>query len=237
VSGDEASAALRAADEDFWLAAQFAPTDLRAKLTALFLLRAEIARVPAAVKEPALGEMRLQWWRDAIAAIPGGAAPRGQPALAAAERSGLFKTLDVEALGPAIEARSRLLYDPYFATPDALAAWLRAAEGGLCVAALRLASSAPGADAMRSAEAAGAAFALARERRGFLVQPDASIETAYAALIGEARAGLGAIEEGARGTLLICAMASLYRDSVRPSGLAKRWRLFRATLSGDPFGR
>lgn len=230
--GDAALDALRTADEDAWLAIQFAPTPLRPKLTALFLLRAEIARIPAVVKEPPIGEMRLQWWREAIAAVPESRAPKGQPALAAAEAARLFHTFPVESLAPMIEARARLFYEPYFVTPAALADWLREAEGPVGAAALRLADPAASARDLDAAAAAFAAFALARDARRLLAHPDASLESAYAALAKEAAPVLAALGDAARATLLLAALAPLYRRKAAPTGLSKRWRLFHATLGG-----
>ena len=56
----------------------FAPAALRADLFALYGFAAEIARIPDQVSEPTLGEIRLQWWRDALqaAAERGGATAR-----------------------------------------------------------------------------------------------------------------------------------------------------------------
>lgn len=236
MSEEAASAALRAADEDYWLAVQFAPASLRARLNALFLLRTEIARIPAAVSEPAIGEVRLQWWREAIAAIPEGRAPRGQPALAAAEQSGLMRALAPDAFEPILEAQSRLFYEPFFATPEALATWLRGAEGSVLVAALRLATPHPPDAAVATAEAAGAAFALARHGRSLLVYTEAPVGDACGALLAAARAGEGALDDMTRGALLVASLAPTYITGRAPSGLAKRWRLFRATLTGDLFG-
>lgn len=229
---DPADRALRAADEDFWLAAQFAPAALRPKLTALFLLRAEIVRVPEAVTEPAIGEMRLQWWREAIAALPRGEAPKGQPALAASESANLFDALPPEAFDRAIDAQSRIFYEPYFASPADLGAWLLAAEGSFAAAALRIAQPHARPQDLAAAEAAGTAFALARDGGSRLAHPDAPTDAAYDALVAEAAPSLTRLPDAARGAILYAALAPLYRRTPSPTGLAKRWRLFRAALGG-----
>jgi phytoene synthase len=59
-------AALQRDDPDRWMAALFAPADLRARLVALYAFYHEIARVPDTVSEPVIGEMRLSWARDAV---------------------------------------------------------------------------------------------------------------------------------------------------------------------------
>ncbi|HUO55213.1 MAG TPA: phytoene/squalene synthase family protein [Rhodoblastus sp.] len=67
---------LRESDRDRWLACLFAPDAARPHLFALYAFNAEAARVREHVSQPILGEMRLQWWADALKA-PVGEATRG----------------------------------------------------------------------------------------------------------------------------------------------------------------
>ncbi len=62
---------LREADRDRYFATLVAPARARPVLTALHAFSAEIAAVRERAREPAAGEIRLQWWIDAL----GGAAP------------------------------------------------------------------------------------------------------------------------------------------------------------------
>src|SRR5262245_30730536 len=57
---------IRRNDQDRWLASLFIPQDLRRHIHALYAFSLEIARVKRAVSQPLAGEMRFQWWRDAI---------------------------------------------------------------------------------------------------------------------------------------------------------------------------
>ena len=57
---------VRAHNPDRYLTALMAPRRVRGSLMALYAFNAELARIPALVSEPALGEIRLQWWRDAV---------------------------------------------------------------------------------------------------------------------------------------------------------------------------
>lgn len=50
-------------------AAMFAAPDRREDLFALIALNVELSRIPESVSEPMLGEIRLQWWDDAINAL------------------------------------------------------------------------------------------------------------------------------------------------------------------------
>jgi phytoene synthase len=53
-------------DRDRWLAALFAPAEFRPHLLALYAFSYETGRLPEIVREPTAGEIRLQWWREAI---------------------------------------------------------------------------------------------------------------------------------------------------------------------------
>ena len=103
-------AAVRDKDRDAWLASLFAPADRRKRLHALRAFALEIAEIPAKVTQPLLGEMRLRWWEDALAATDGGA-QRAHPVADA-----LIDTLDScslarEELASFLEAHVADLYD------------------------------------------------------------------------------------------------------------------------------
>ncbi len=57
---------VREADRDRWLSIMFAPADKRPYLHALAAFAIEVSRVRDLVSAPAPGEIRLQWWVDAI---------------------------------------------------------------------------------------------------------------------------------------------------------------------------
>ncbi len=63
------AALLRKHDADRYLTVLFAPAERREALFALYAFNLEIARVREAVREPMMGMIRLQWWRDALAEI------------------------------------------------------------------------------------------------------------------------------------------------------------------------
>jgi 15-cis-phytoene synthase len=60
-------AILREGDPDRYLATLFAPSSARDELFVLYALNVELARIGERVSEPDLGEIKLQWWRDALA--------------------------------------------------------------------------------------------------------------------------------------------------------------------------
>src|SRR5215468_633023 len=58
------AASVRAADPDRYFATLFAPAPKRPLLLALYAFNAEVARIAETVREPMLGAIRLEWWRE-----------------------------------------------------------------------------------------------------------------------------------------------------------------------------
>jgi phytoene synthase len=101
---------LRAGDRDRWLATLFAPTRMRAPLHALYAFSLEIARVREIVSDPLPGEIRFQWWRDALEGEGRGdveAHPVAHALIDTMRRFGLPR----QALTNLVDARTFDLYD------------------------------------------------------------------------------------------------------------------------------
>jgi len=64
---------LKRTDEDRWLASRYAERAGRELLVAVYLLNQELQRT-LQTKEPMLGKIRLQWWRETLEQV-GGAGP------------------------------------------------------------------------------------------------------------------------------------------------------------------
>ena len=60
---------VRAHDRDRYLTATLAPADRREALFALYAFNLEIARTREVISEPMVGQIRLQWWREAIGGV------------------------------------------------------------------------------------------------------------------------------------------------------------------------
>jgi phytoene synthase len=101
---------VRAADPDRYVSALYAPEDKRAALFALYGFNAEIAGVRDRIREPLPGEVRLQWWRDAIDA-GGGEAVAGNPLAEALTAAIAACDLPRQAFDNYLEARIFDLYD------------------------------------------------------------------------------------------------------------------------------
>jgi phytoene synthase len=111
-------ALVRDADHDRFIAALFAPADRRRHLHALHAFDVELARVGHVVREALAGEIRLQWWRDALAGEARGDA-MANPVAAALIDTVARCSLPVDALNALIDARAHDLYGEPFATLDA----------------------------------------------------------------------------------------------------------------------
>ncbi len=66
---DDVISRLKVADPDRVRAAMFAEETTRERLLLLYAFHLELAKVPELVSEPVIGQIRYQWWRDAIAEI------------------------------------------------------------------------------------------------------------------------------------------------------------------------
>ncbi|MBZ9760284.1 phytoene/squalene synthase family protein [Mesorhizobium sp. CA8] len=109
VTGDIVMDAARAADHDRYLSALYAPADKRDALLALYAFNAEIAGVRDRIHEPLPGEVRLQWWRDVIAAE--GDTETGHPTADALRATIAAYHLPKAAFENMLEARIFDLYD------------------------------------------------------------------------------------------------------------------------------
>ena len=96
----------------------FAPPDRRDALLSLYAFALEIKRILTLVSEPALGEIRMQWWIDGLKGERGGelqSHPQGQALLETCARYALPRA----PLIALIEARaSRLSQDDALRLPD-----------------------------------------------------------------------------------------------------------------------
>jgi 15-cis-phytoene synthase len=163
---------VRAHDYDRYISALLAPADRRADLMLVYAFDAEMARIPLSVNEPRMGEIRLQWWRDALSPLLTDAGQESNPS----PRTGhpladALSTLARDARLPAglihglIDARSTDLDDAPLRDDAELWSYIAKTDGAvLALAACILAPSPPPVlDAMTTA--AGRAIGLVRLAR------------------------------------------------------------------------
>lgn len=146
---------VRAADKDRYLATLFAPADRRGGLFALYAFGAEIAGVRGRVREPMAGEIRLQWWRDALSGERGGEVAANPVAEALMQTVARF-ALPRQRLLDLIEAHAFDLYDDPMPDFDTLEGYARQTSG----VAFELAALICGARAEHAAGQAGIAYGI-----------------------------------------------------------------------------
>nr|WP_281493995.1 squalene/phytoene synthase family protein [Jannaschia sp. S6380] len=116
-----------------------APVDLRRMLFPLYAFNLEVARAPWLTQEPMIAEMRLQWWRDALAEIAGGGPVRRHEVV-----TPLAATLDAQGtrdLDDLVDARRADIDGPRFDTQADLVRYLDRTSGTLLWTAARLAGA------------------------------------------------------------------------------------------------
>lgn len=152
--------AARQGEFDRYASALLAPSAVRNDLLALAAFAAELARIaPLTRREPAMGEIRLQWWREAL----GGSEPArtGNPIADAVDAAARRHGWPRESLLGIVDAHAHdALADP-FADDAEMRGTFALGEGALFTLAARTLGAGP--DAVASfAGNAGAAYGIAR---------------------------------------------------------------------------
>lgn len=113
---------------DHYVTALLAPSDVREDLITLAAFWGETGRIAQTVGEVMLGEIRLQWWRDALQP---GASPSGHPVGDAMLDLMTRRGLDNGRLQKLLDARGEELHRLPFFDEAAFATYLDDADGGL----------------------------------------------------------------------------------------------------------
>ncbi len=220
---------LRRFDPERWLTILVAPAPARRDLTALYAFSLEIARVRESIRDPHMGLIRLQWWRDALTEARAGRA-RAHPVASELTRTMRRLDLDDAPMLALIEAREADLNDTPCADMPALLGYAAATSGAVAALAV-IALGDRGSAASSAARRVGTAWALlgilraapflTATRRCFmpldmLAEAEVSLESWFA---GEAtpagRRVVGKVAETARHL-----MAGVDRADVRRSGFS-----------------
>lgn len=117
-------------DYDRYLITLFAPEQVREGLFSLYAFNHEVAKIREAVSEPMLGEIRLQWWREAIEGIADNS-PRNHEVVLPLNDVFHQKNLGKEDFIKIIDARTADIYDENPATLMDFEAYLGATSGNL----------------------------------------------------------------------------------------------------------
>ena len=212
----------RANERDLWLAALFTPERLRPHLHALAAFAHETGGIAARVREPVAGELRLAWWREALAgARPAEAA--GAPIAAALIDTVTKFALPVSAFEGLLQALTFDVYDDAMESLEALEAYGIATAGALTALRAQVLAEGREPGAQSASDAAGVGLALARAvldfaagRRRPLLAPRALLERCGVSL-ADARVGGG---DGIRAALTELADAAEARFDETEARLA-----------------
>jgi phytoene synthase len=150
---------VRRGDKDRYLTTLFAPADRRPALQALYAFNIEVARVRDLVSDPLPGEMRLQWWRDALAGCGHGEVGRHPVAAALIETIDRYD-LPLDPFLELVEARTFDLYDDPMPTLADLECYCRATASALMRLGIRVLGAGDCLPATSMAQQGGVAYAL-----------------------------------------------------------------------------
>ncbi len=127
---------VHSADPDRYAVTITAPIDTQKILWPLYAFNIEVSRAPWVTQEPMIAEIRLQWWRDALAEIR-----EGRPVRAHFVTQPLADILDAEGamvLDKLVEARAWDIYADAFPNRESFDAYIETTYGNLLWTAARL---------------------------------------------------------------------------------------------------
>ncbi|HEV2606135.1 MAG TPA: phytoene/squalene synthase family protein [Microvirga sp.] len=157
---------VRDGDPDRYWATLFAPADKRPYLSALYAFNFEIARVRESVREAMVGEIRLQWWRDALQGEARGDV-RANPVAAALDDTVVKFRLPRQALVDLIDARVFDLYEDPMPTLNDLEGYCGETSSSLIRLATLILAEGRDPGGSDAAGHAGVAYAIAGLLRAF----------------------------------------------------------------------
>jgi NADH dehydrogenase [ubiquinone] 1 alpha subcomplex assembly factor 6 len=131
------AAQVRRFDRERWLCILLAPSAAQRDLLALAAFNLELARVRDQIREPHMGLIRLQWWRDALAEAQAGR-PRPHPVCRELARLAAADRLDAGALATMIDAREKDIDDSPCGDLADLVAYADATAGILAAQSVRV---------------------------------------------------------------------------------------------------
>jgi phytoene synthase len=133
---DHCEQLVREADRDRFLATLFAPQKYRRGLHALYAFSIELDRVRALARESMPGELRLQWWREAIGGAGGEA--MAHPVVAASRDTAVRYDLPPASLIGVIDAHQFDLYNEPMESSAQLQAYAAQTSAAIFQSAVRI---------------------------------------------------------------------------------------------------
>ena len=225
---------VRLHDRDRYIATLFAPDEKREHLFALYAFAVEVARIPSLVSEPMIGEIRLQWWLDTLAAIEAKQAVDHPVAQAFADVVHSY-SLPIEHMENFVEAWRNDLYADQFPSLFALESFVAETDAALMQFAAivldREAAKQASAVVGPAGTALGLVRVLARGEAKFIPPGEsiASVAQLVRKRLQEARRE--PVPPSLLPAVLPAALSELYLAG-RPSALRSQWVMWRAARRG-----
>ena len=232
----------RLGDKDLFLAALFAPEEKQPHLFALQAFAAELARIPALVSEPQIGEIRLQWWADTLENLS--AAQGGHPVALALAETVTACGLPLQPFQQMIEGRRFDLYADRMPDLTSLEAHFGETLSALVQLQCLVLDATSAARATEAAGLAGVALGIARSmlsaQRQKLVPTSSTDELVLelaAWRLDEARRAIASLPQLLMPAFLPLATAELYLAAATGGRQhvpqwRRQWRIWRASRSG-----
>lgn len=157
---------VRAQDRDRYVADLFAPAERRDALFALHAFNVEVSRVREAITNPMAGEVRLQWWSDALIGEARGDVAANPVAAALLDAVTIYH-LPKEALFALVDARIFDLYDDPMPSVNDLEGYAGETSSALIRLATLILTGAADTASAEAAGHAGVAYAVTGLLRAF----------------------------------------------------------------------
>ncbi len=191
---------LRTHDYDRYLSALFAPSDVRDDVIALYAANAALERIGRSVTEPMLGEIRLQWWRDALREAQDSKVT-GDPVADAFVQTVRQRRLDPSRVSDMIDARTFDIGGEAMPDMRALRTYLGKTDGAVFHLASQVVGGASAAVA-GLADQSGLAYGIVRMMWRLPADRAHAIDLVPQADIAEVERAQGCDRETAAGTVL-----------------------------------
>lgn len=159
MGGGSALETARLHDRERFFCALFASASARPAIFALLALNHELGGIAEKVSEPIVGQIRLAWWREAIAVLGEGEV-RSHPLVGELAYACRGRRLNADLLGELVEAREAEFASPLGADINSLTSHARATSGALHRAMMAAIDPATDKEALVAAEQVGTAWGL-----------------------------------------------------------------------------
>ncbi|WP_420429275.1 phytoene/squalene synthase family protein [Kordiimonas sp.] len=213
----------------------FAPSERQADLWAIYAFNQEVAKTRESVSEPMIGEIRLQWWREALEGITAGT-PREHPVVQALAAVPNFTQISFH-LQQVIEGRAQDLYGEGDVSFKALKSYSEQTGGTLSKAAgLALAPDASP-NTLDGLNASGCAWAMLGIIRALPFQLTDNKEFSVFGELGQSLSGLKKGDIAIRLQPMLDEMTAYVSDQLRLSEKASTEKAARPVMALNSLSR